>query len=340
MNYVRWYQIMQVISQITKRCFCKSKINVLTSPIHESYQKSMGSVNAIFYLIHCPNGKTWNNSYRKLPKNHILIPKNKGIWLPPEIEIDVVLSQNRFDAYNTLAPIAQQFKIPLVTIEHTLAYPNWPPDYLAYMKSLKGDINVFISEYSRNIWGWKENEAIILHHGIDTNLFKPNKIKQEHRILTVVNDWINRDIPCGFRLWQEITKDLPVFPIGDTPGLSKPASNIDELVRFYQTSKVFLNTSLLSPIPTSLLEAMSCGIACVSTSTCMIPSIIKHGENGFISNNPKELRQYCIDLLDDEALRYRVGLAARKTIEEKFGLTKFIGAWNELLLKASQIRKN
>ena len=56
---------------------------------------------------------------------------------------------------------------------------------------------------------------------------------------------------------------------------STPAESVADLVNEYCSSKVFLNTSTVSPIPTTLLEAMSCGSAVVSTATCMIPEIIE-----------------------------------------------------------------
>ena len=151
------------------------------------------------------------------------------------------------------------------------------------------------------------------------------------RILSVVNDWINRDWCCGFAIWQRVTKDLPVFPVGDTQGLSRPSKNIGELVDFYQTSQIFINTSTVSPIPSALLEAMSCGSACVSTANCMIPEIIVHGYNGFITNDEKEMREYLQLLLNDEKLRDYLGKNARQTILEKFSLEQFVNNWNNFL---------
>ena len=293
-----------------------------------------------FWMIHVPNGKTWDSTYRPIPKNHNLIPKEKGFWLPPDVEIDVVFSQNRFDAFKFLAPIAKHFKIPLVSLEHTLAYPNWHPKFLEHLQSLKGDINVFISDFSRKAWGFDES-AEVIEHAIDIDIFKPNdSVTKKSHILSIVNDWINRDAPCGFKLWQQVTKDLPVKVVGATPGLSNPAKDLNELVKFYRESDVFINSSLLSPIPTALLEAMACGCACVSTANCLIPSIIKNGENGFLSNDTNELRGYCIELLKNKDLREKLGANARETIKQRFGLERFTREWEDLFWRASRIRKD
>jgi glycosyltransferase involved in cell wall biosynthesis len=85
------------------------------------------------------------------------------------------------------------------------------------------------------------------------------------------------------------------------------------------------------------MEAMSCGCAIVTTENCMIPEVVEHGVNGFMSNNPNELREYCQLLLNDKALAATMGSAARKTIVEKYSLESFIKNWSNLFDEASKI---
>tara|TARA_Y100001973_G_C5206132_1_gene341657 strand:- start:5708 stop:6340 length:633 start_codon:yes stop_codon:yes gene_type:complete len=207
---------------------------------------------------------------------------------------------------------------------------------------MKGNINIFISEYSRAMWGWGEQEADVIHHGVDTGFFTPsNDIARENRVLSVVNDWINRDWCCGYKIWEQITghpnSTLPIHVIGDTPGLSKSAPSTAALADEYRKSKIFLNTSLISPVPTCLLEAMSSGCAVVSTQTCMIPEIVINGYNGFTSNDPQKLRSYVDMLLKDDDMAEEVGLNARKTIVENFGLENFINQWNAAFNKSLEL---
>jgi glycosyltransferase involved in cell wall biosynthesis len=208
---------------------------------------------------------------------------------------------------------------------------------------MSGDINIFISEYSRDKWGWDKNEAEVIHHGVDTELFIPNKysrdgswdiVDREPRVLSVLHDWINRDWGCGFTLWNKIVNckeaDLPCYIIGDTPGLSEPAPSTQALVDEYRRSRIFLNTSIVAPVPTALLEAMTCGCAIVSTATCMIPEIIENRVNGLLSNNPTQLREYVDELLNDEELATELGNAARNTICERFSMKGFVKNWKEV----------
>ena len=65
----------------------------------------------------------------------------------------------------------------------------------------------------------------------------------------------------------------------------------------------------------------------------MIPEIIEHGKNGFMSNDEEELKKYINILLEDDSLRSSVGAEARKTIVESHNLNRFTDDWNSLFNK-------
>lgn len=313
-------------------------VNVLTFPTHERYQGGLADTNAKFYMWQGKGIKDWKSIYAPIPKNHVLLnPEQNEYQIPSDITFDVILSQNKFGQYQVARQLSQYLHVPLISLEHTLPMAQWGEAQVAELKKARGNINIFISEYSRGEWGWEETEAEVIHHGVDSNLFEPGTSERKQHILSVVNDWIQRQWCCNFQGWQRITQGLPVRPIGDTPGLSKPAANTEELVKEYQEAQVFICTATVSPISTALLEAMSCGCACVALATCMVPEIIQNGVNGFISNNENELRQYCIRLLQDKELARKIGANARKTVQEKFGLPTFVNNWNNILYKAANL---
>ena len=146
----------------------------------------------------------------------------------------------------------------------------------------------------------------------------------------MVNKWADRDWCCGFNFWKRVTYGLPVAVAGVIPGISEPAKSLKDLRLQYNTNRIFLNTSLVSPVPTSLLEAMSCGCAIVSTDNCLIPEIIKNGENGFITNDENEMRERLEQLLEDDDLAKKLGDNARKTITSSFGLNRHLKSWNNV----------
>jgi len=323
------------------------KLNILTCPTHERYQTGFKDLDATFYLFRdqrIENGvvrnniKDWANKYAPLPENHILLPHNT---LPHEVIFDVVFSQNKFGQFGVLQDIARKLQIPLVSLEHTLPVKEWDAQTKQAMLDMRGDANVFISEFSRREWGFDDvPNTSVIHHMVDTDIFKPVEDKfhfggiieheREETCLSVCNDWINRDYFCGFKLWQHITDGLPVKVIGDTPGLSKPASSVESLAEEYASSLIFVNTSLISPIPTSLLEAMAAGCICISTATCMIPEVIEDGVNGFLSNDPAVLRKRIEEILANPNKYRQVGIQARNTVLTKFHKNTFNAKWDQL----------
>ena len=308
-------------------------LNILTFPTHERYETNLAKTGHNFYAFRAEGIKDWNPIYSLLPENYTLLDPNQGMeQIPRHVDFDIVLSQNKAGQFQLAKQFSELMHVPLLSLEHTLPFPQWDEEILGNMRSMRGHFNVFISEYSYNAWGWKvENDTGVVHHGIDTEQFKPDSsIEREDHALSVVNDWVNRDWCCGFRIWQNVIEDLPNRVVGDTPGLSEPSKTTEDLVKEYQSSRIFLNTSTISPVPTALLEAMACGCAIVSTSTCMIPEIIDNEVNGFISNDPKQLKQYVIDLLNDEDLAIEMGKKARETVLKKFSLESFIKTWNKV----------
>lgn len=72
----------------------------------------------------------------------------------------------------------------------------------------------------------------------------------------------------------------------------------------------------------SLLEAMSIGCAIVGSDTAPVQEVIKHHQNGLLVNffKPEELASVVTTLLDNPALRQKLGQAARRTAIEKYDL--------------------
>lgn len=302
------------------------RFNILSASTHERYQSNMDNINADFYLYADEGIKGWTDKYARLPSNHYILPEK---YIPFGVDFDFVLSQNRFGQFQKLAVIANQLKIPLITIEHTLPAPFWNAKFTQQVSEMRGLVDVYISEYSAK--KWTDKPYLVIPHCIDNNKFQYSDQKRENVILSVANDFINRDYCLNFTQYKNVTNGLPTLPIGDTPGFSKPAESIDDLVKFYQNSRIFINTAHWSPIPMSLLEAMSCGCACVSINACAIPEYIEHGVNGFLANNDQEMREYLLVLLSNEELANELGSNAAKTIQEKCSKERFTSNWNNLL---------
>lgn len=310
------------------------KYNILTFNTHERYQTQLAKTGHNFYAFNFEGGKDWFDGHGKMPPNYYQLPKNS---LYPGIVFDFIMVNSKFGQYQMAKQINTKLQIPILTLEHTLPLPNWPSQQMQMFRSMRGDVDVFITHFSKVSWGMNGH---VVYHSVDTDLFKPgDNSARENVVLTVAHDFIQRDYALNYHGWDRITKGLPRKVVGDTPGLSKQSESIEDLVRQYQSAKIYINPSTLSPIPTSMLEAMSCGCAIVTTETCAIPDFIENGVNGYMSNDEDELRSKIEYLLANPDKATEMGLNARKTIEEKFSEQRFLEEWDKIFNKVYEVKK-
>jgi hypothetical protein len=301
------------------------KYNILTFPTHERYESELCKTGHNFYALNTKNMKKWNVEQTQIPANYHILPDDQ---LCDYLNYDFILVQSKFGQFQVAQNINQSLSLPIICLEHTLPTPQTiSKAQLEQMRSMRGDVNIFISDFSKKAWGL---DGIIVHHGVDTKTFAPNNKPKNSKILTVANDFINRDYCLNYSGWKRVTYGLEVKVVGETKELSEPAKSIEDLVDEYNSCSVYFNSSTLSPIPTSLLEAMACGCAVVSTATCMIPDIIQNGKNGYISNDEKELNYYLKLVMNDDQVRQELGKNARQTIIDMFSEDSFINTWNAI----------
>ena len=315
------------------------RYNILTAPTHERYQTNLGSMSHHFYMIQHPGFVKWKSHQTPIPANHTLFDGPEPN-IPHGFSFDMILSQNRFGQYQVFQPLSEQLNLPMIQIEHTLPVPSWTKKMIQQMTKMRGHLNVFISEYSVDKWGYNINEpdVRIIRHGCDAGVFKPShNWNPDGKILVVANDFVGRRHLLGFDLYQQITKGLPTNPIGDTKGFSKPAPSLEALVENYQNAGVFLNTSLVSPLPTALLEAAACGCPIVTTSNCAIPELIQDGYNGFAGNDPDYLKDRLIWCLKNPTEAKKLGDNARRTVLAKFSLDSHIKSWHSVFEEAERM---
>ena len=339
-------QIRKIIRQSTRN---DKQLQILCFPTFERTESYLFSrMEHQFYALRHPSWKDWKKEYASIPNNyHLLNPKkDPRNQLPPWIVPDLILSQNRMAHYPTAKWYADKWDIPIICVEHMSAHPTTPEAFKRQMRSMVGDINVFVTGMVRESWGWPEDFGRVIHNAVDLDLFKRNpKIEKQNYILTVANDFKGRDIYCGFNLWADTVKHLtqhklPVRLIGDNKGMSTPAKNTQELVRFYNESCIYLNTTLVSSLPTTLIESMSCELPVVSTDTTIISKLlVQHGKTGFVSNDPKKLAEYCQLLMNDKKLRIKMGKEGRQWIKNNFSPSEFLKEWKRVFAEISQIRK-
>jgi len=87
---------------------------------------------------------------------------------------------------------------------------------------------------------------------------------------------------------------------------------------FYDAADIFLNSSDIDNMPTSLLEAQACGLPIASTEAGGIPYIVKHEETGLLvaRNEPRALAAAAMRYLREPEFAARVIEAGRVAAEK------------------------
>jgi glycosyltransferase involved in cell wall biosynthesis len=215
--------------------------------------------------------------------------------------------------------------------------------------------------------GFARDHVIRMDNGIDTTKFKPGVDKLlarkslnlglENKVLILYSGRMvpQKALPLLIKAVQQAVKscqDLHLLMVGsgedraslialtDELGLAHCVTFIDQVsdVKPYlHAAELFALPSLAEGISNSLLEAMSCGLACIATSVGGSPEVLEGGKVGMLvaPQNVEELTAALVCLGQSEEKRMRLGVLARQRVLEKYDFQvvgeKYFGLYNRLL---------
>jgi glycosyltransferase involved in cell wall biosynthesis len=193
----------------------------------------------------------------------------------------------------------------------------------------------------------------VLGNAVDHQEYLPREGSKENIILFVGRFDLRKgimDLMKCIRLFKEVGRTEQFILIGKGPLYNDvlkykenhDLSNItlpgfvskENLIRYYQTAKVYIMPSHYEGLPTVLLEAMSCGLPAVATNVSGNLDVIVHGNNGLMIpiESPSIMRDSLIQILDDKNLHLKLAKNARQTIENKYNWIK-VGSQYYSLIK-------
>ncbi|UZE93504.1 MAG: glycosyltransferase [Candidatus Nealsonbacteria bacterium] len=189
----------------------------------------------------------------------------------------------------------------------------------------------------------------VIPNGVDTGIFKPkDRVKIQERlkispskkiILFVAADL--REERKGTEYFFEAlkyvkTKDCLVLTVGKKINLNQKTKENIEIKQLgymsdnnlisdiYNTSDIFCTTSLQDNFPTTILEAMACGIPIIGFKTGGIPEQVSEDCGILIeSRNVEELAEGIDELLSNNEKRNKFSLNCRRRVLENYSIEKF-----------------
>jgi glycosyltransferase involved in cell wall biosynthesis len=165
--------------------------------------------------------------------------------------------------------------------------------------------------------------------GYDVERWKPAGPKEQFVLMVGATPDLVRMKKKGIDILLQVAKMLPEVPfvvIGIAPEVQRQLeipSNVqclpfvpqDELMRYFQRAKVFLQPSRHEGMPNTLCEAMLCGCVPVGANVYGIPAAI--GSAGFLVDGD-DVARYAGALIQALAASASAGQAARERIVELF----------------------
>ncbi len=210
--------------------------------------------------------------------------------------------------------------------------------------------------------GVSTQKMTVVPHGIDTGRFAPERL-----LSSVPLKDRKRPLRLGFfgRFADEkqplqvakLARELPELQfvlagrgplkaaveeyIG-THGLlnCRVIGEVDDPLEYYQQVDVHLITSTIEGLPLTLLEAMALERVVIATPVGHIPSVLRHGENGFIhpcgdlAALVKVVKSIC-DM--PESRRREIGVSARETVVAHHSLESCAATYRQLLLDVPDV---
>jgi len=206
--------------------------------------------------------------------------------------------------------------------------------------------------------GIDPNNIKIIPNSVDTNRFHPVSFHEklelrrklglpsEGKIFIFTGRLVTyKGLPLLLRVWKEIHcihPDINLLIVGDG-GFDIHNCEVDlkEYVRknelsdcirfigsvhnvheYLQASDVFVFPTENEAFGISLIEAMACGLPCISTTVGGLKDILEHLQNGLVveAGDFQQLYLALERLITDSTLAVRLGEAGRQTVEERYSM--------------------
>ncbi|MEI7857934.1 MAG: glycosyltransferase [Methanomicrobiales archaeon] len=205
----------------------------------------------------------------------------------------------------------------------------------------------------------------VIPNGVDLNIYHPANQRDarlelglpiDAKILIFVANGIRKNIWKDYRTLQStlaeiVTSGMNVLCLA--LGERAPPAHFGEVeirfvtqirdpekvARYYQAADLYIHPARAETFPTTILEALACGIPVVASAVGGIPEQIVEGKTGFLVpvGDAQLMAKRIMQLLADDAYRQQMGRQAADDAARRFGLERMVDEylhvyWEMLLL--------
>jgi glycosyltransferase involved in cell wall biosynthesis len=203
----------------------------------------------------------------------------------------------------------------------------------------------------------------VVPNGLDVETFAPRDktaardvlgLPRDARIVLFAADNVG-DHRKGMDLLLKAVEELSLGPVtlvaigsvgGRLPEGSVSLGRIENgrlMSHVYSAADVFVLPTRADNLPNVLVEALACGVPCVSFRVGGVPDVVRHGMTGLLAEpeDVASLRDTLATLLADDDLRARMGRKGREVVVGEFADTLVAGRYvriYEQLIEARETR--
>lgn len=222
--------------------------------------------------------------------------------------------------------------VPAIYLEHNA--PQGPINEMRHPFADRDDVTlVHVTHFNALFWDSGATRTRLIEHGIpDPGYLYTGELE---RVAVVINEAERRARVTGTDLLPRFEREaapLDRFGIGTARDLS-----IDRLHAEMSLRRVYLHPFRWTSLGLALLEAMALGMPVVALGTTEVPYAVPPSA-GIVSNDVGVLVRETKALLADPQAARALGLRARAHVLARYGLPRFLAAWDDVMHEALATR--
>ena len=200
--------------------------------------------------------------------------------------------------------------------------------------------------------GMPADRVAQIANGVDTSRFTISARRSNNRKMITFIGRLDgyKGVDCLLGAFRQVIQgcpDVTLKLVGDGPDameLTRQAEALQiqgrvvfrgrqvDVAKELSETDIFVLPSLSEGMSNVLLEAMACGLPVVATEVGAAADMISNRVNGMLvpPGNPAALSNALIELLRNDVFAGSLGIAARKTVEERYGLERTADCYEKL----------
>ena len=233
------------------------------------------------------------------------------------------------DQYEILSE--EQQSLPRIYVEH-----DSPPKSASEQKHIVNDpkvLMVHVTHFNKLMWENNESGIIkVIDHGVVMPEYTyTGELK---RGIVIINHLHQRGRKLGADIFEKVSRQVPLDLIGMG---TKEYGGLGEVLHpqmpgFIGKYRFCFNPIRWTSLGLAVLEAMGAGLPAVVLASTEYTTLIKDGVNGFIHTNTDYLVEKMQLLLEDKTLAATMGNESRRTVEQRFNITRFVSEWEQVFM--------